>query len=309
MNNAAPYLQYHPEVQDALAQNKPVVALESTLVAFGMAWPENLATGKLLEDEIRANGATPATIALLNGKICIGLTQPQMEQLATDKSALKVSRRDIAYVLSAGVLGATTVASTMFCAHLAGIRIFATGGIGGVHRHGHQTMDVSADLTELARTPVGVVSAGAKSVLDIGRTLEYLETLGVPVVGNQTDRFPAFYTRDSGFGLTASFDNCAAIARMLHTHWRLGLESGVVIANPVPKEFEQNPAAINQAIEKALAQADRENISGKDVTPFLLARLGQLTGGSCVKTNIELARSNARTAATIAAHLCDLTTA
>lgn len=305
--NFQKYLSILPEVQEALDSGKPVVSLESTLVAFGMAWPENLATGRMLEQEIRQAGAIPATIALIEGKACIGLRDNQMELLATGRNTTKVSRRDIASVLTKGGLGATTVAATMIFSELAGIRLFATGGIGGVHREGHLSMDVSADLAELARTRVAVVCAGAKSVLDIGRTLEYLETWGVPVIGYGSDQFPAFYTRDSGFGLTCSVQTPADAARLLKTHWELGLESGIVLANPIPEAFEQNPTEIEAAIKKALAHADLQKIAGKDITPFLLASLDKLTDGSCVKTNIELARNNARVAAEIAVSLCQLT--
>lgn len=299
------FLSLSAEVALALTEGKPVVALESTIISHGMPFPQNLETAQLLESEVRAAGAVPATIALMDGKICIGLDENKLHQLATQEVA-KVSRRDMPVILATGAMGATTVAATMICAAMAGIRVFATGGIGGVHRGGETSMDVSADLTELAQTPVAVVCAGAKSILDLGRTLEVLETGGVPVLGYGTDVFPAFYTRESDFGVDARVDDPGMLAKILHTKWALGLGGGVLVANPVPKDDAMEPEAINGVIEQALCEADANDIKGKDVTPFLLNRVKQLTGGSSLRANIALVRNNARVAGELAVALSKL---
>lgn len=295
------YLQISPDVQAALEAGEPVVALESTIIAHGMPFPQNVITAMRVEQTIRAAGAIPATCAIVKGQLKAGLNIDEIEYLGKTGSAIpKASRRDLPYLLSQGMDGATTVASTMIIAHLAGIRIFATGGIGGVHRGAPETMDISADLQELAQTPVAVVCAGAKSILDIGLTLEYLETHGVPVLGFQTSEFPAFYTRQSGFPVGYNLESPEAIAHLLNTKWEAGLQGGVVIANPVPTEFSMEPAVIETAIAQALQEADKQQIRGKDITPFLLARIEQLTSGNSLATNIELVCNNARLAGEIA---------
>lgn len=296
------YLTFTDEVRDALAHNKPIVALETTIISHGMPYPQNIEMAKTVERIIRDNGAVPATIGIMNGKIKIGLNEAELHAFATER-AEKVSRRDFPHILSSGAIGATTVAATMIGAALAGIEVFATGGIGGVHREGESTMDVSADLTELARTNVAVVCAGAKSILDIGRTLEYLETHGVPVVGYKTDEFPSFYARESGFGVDFRLDEPADVARMLRTKWELGLEGGAIIANPVPEKSAMKRDAIEAVILRALDEAKEQSITGKKVTPFLLARIKELTGGESLATNIALVYHNAETAAKIAVAL------
>lgn len=295
------FLSIAAEVRAALEAGQPVVALESTIIAHGMPYPKNLETALRVEQTVREAGAVPATCALLGGRLKAGLNPAEIEQLARQGGSVpKASRRDIPYLLSQGLDGATTVASTMIIAHLAGIRIFATGGIGGVHRGAAASMDISADLQELAHTPVAVVCAGAKSILDLGLTLEYLETFGVPVLGYQTAEFPAFYTRSSGFSVDYRMDSPEAIARLLQTKWALGLNGGVVVANPVPEQYQMDPAVMETAIAEALAEADRKHIKGKAITPFLLSRLEQLTGGESLAANIELVCNNARLAAEIA---------
>jgi len=294
-------LAFSPEVRDALREDRPVVALESTIIAHGMPFPQNVETALLVEQTVREAGATPATCAIIGGRMQAGMRQSQIEQLGqAGKKIPKASRRDMAYLLSQGLHGATTVASTMIIAHLAGIRIFATGGIGGVHRGATTTMDVSADLQELAQTPVAVVSAGVKSILDIGLTLEYLETMGVPVIGYQTDAFPAFFTRKSGFGVDFRLDSASDVAALLKTQWALGLRGGLLIANPVPEAHQMDAEIIEQTITEALKAAERQGIRGKAITPFLLAKIEQLTAGSSLQTNIELVRNNARLGAEIA---------
>jgi pseudouridylate synthase len=294
-------LDLHPEVARALATGQPVVALESTLIAHGMPWPHNLQTGQRLEDEVRRHGAVPATIAVLGGRLKAGLSAPELEALARGGAQIaKASRRDLALLVAQGADGATTVAATMVVAALAGIRVFATGGIGGVHRGAESSFDVSADLLELAQTPVAVVCAGAKSILDLGLTLEVLETHGVPVVGHGTDTLPAFYVRDSGFALQQRLDDAPSLARLLHAQWSLGLKAGVVIANPIPAAHEMPRARIEAAVEQALADAQAQGIHGKASTPFLLARVAELTGGDSLVSNIELVLNNARLAAQVA---------
>ncbi|MDA5109305.1 pseudouridine-5'-phosphate glycosidase [Brevibacillus thermoruber] len=295
------YLTYTEEVRHALENNQPVVALETTIISHGMPYPQNLEMAKEVERIIRDNGAVPATIGIMNGKIKIGLTESELEEFATNKSVEKVSRRDFPYILASGKIGATTVAATMIAAQLAGIRVFATGGIGGVHREGEITWDVSADLTELAQTNVAVVCSGAKSILDLGRTLEYLETHGVPVVGYRTDEFPSFFARESGFGVDFRLDTPEEVAALMDTKWQLGLNGGLVIANPVPEADALNHREIEAVIQQALAEAKEKGITGKQVTPFLLDRVKQLTAGKSLQTNIALVKHNAEVAARIAA--------
>jgi pseudouridine-5'-phosphate glycosidase len=288
------------EVAGAIAAGRPLVALESTLIAHGMPWPQNVETALALEAEVRALGAVPATIAILDGRPKAGLSREEIERIARDRDIVKVSRRDLPLLVARRGSGATTVAATMIVAALAGIRVFATGGIGGVHRGAQATFDISADLQELARTSVAVVCAGAKSVLDLGLTLEYLETHGVPVIGYRTDRMPAFYSRDSGFGVDVRLDEPGEIARAMKAKWDLGLDGGLVVANPIPERFELPRARIDEATEQALQDADTQGIGGKAVTPFLLARINALTEGESLRSNIELVLNNARLAARIA---------
>ncbi|MBB6638492.1 pseudouridine-5'-phosphate glycosidase [Cohnella thailandensis] len=297
------YLQFTPEAYEALKTGKPVVALETTIISHGMPYPQNIEMARTVESIIREQGAVPATIGIMNGHIKIGLNDEELEAFATSPSVEKVSRRDFPYILSSGKIGATTVAATMIGAALAGIEVFATGGIGGVHRDGEKTMDVSADLTELASTNVAVVCAGAKSILDIGRTLEYLETHGVPVVGYKTDEFPSFYSRESGYGVDFRLDTPEEVANVLKTKWELGLNGGAVIANPVPSEHAMKNEEIDGFIQQALREANEQNIAGKRVTPFLLGRIKQLTGGDSLATNIQLVYHNAKVAAQIAVAL------
>lgn len=299
-----PKLDLEPEVGRALRDGAPVVALESTIISHGMPWPQNFETAMAVEEAVRASGAVPATIAILDGRLKAGLTHGEMEKLArTGLSAIKASRRDIPRLLASGGIGATTVAATMIVASMAGIRVFATGGIGGVHRGAEHSWDVSADLEELARTGVAVVCAGAKAILDLPMTLEYLETRGVPVIGYRTSELPAFYTSTSGLRLEERADSPAEIAALLRAKWDCGLEGGAVIANPIPAEWSMEPAAINAAIWRALAEAEAEGVKGKEVTPFLLAKVAELTGGDSLAANIALVKNNARLAAEIAACL------
>lgn len=295
------YLETNPSVLSALNEGKPVVALESTIISHGMPYPQNVETALMVEAKVRENGATPATIAIINGKMKAGLTVDEIEILGKQgQSVTKVSRRDIPMILSKKMNGATTVASTMIIANMAGIHIFATGGIGGVHRGGGETFDVSADLQELAQTDVAVVCAGAKSILDIGLTLEYLETHGVPVIGFKTDDFPAFFTRNSGFGVDYRLNTEGEVAEMLKIKWQIPLSGGVIIANPVPFEFESDPNVIDKAIRKALRNAEEQGIKGKQITPFLLSEIEQITEGLSLKTNIQLVLNNAALAARLA---------
>ena len=299
-----PYLDIQPVVAEALAAGKPVVALESTIISHGMPYPQNVATARQVEQAVRDNGAVPATIAIMDGRLKVGLTEEDLETLGrAGHKATKCSRRDIPFVLASKGLGATTVASTMIVAAMAGIRVFATGGIGGVHRGAQESFDISADLQELARTPVAVVCAGAKSILDIGLTLEYLETQGVPVIGYQTEELPAFYTRESGFLVDYRQDTPAEIAKALRIKWALGLAGGAVVANPIPLRFAMPKAEIDAAIKQALHEADEQGIRGKASTPFLLARVCELTGGDSLAANIQLVLSNAVLGARIAASL------
>jgi pseudouridine-5'-phosphate glycosidase len=289
------HLSLHPDVQAAIQENRPVVALESTIIAHGMPFPQNVETALRVEKMVRETGATPATCAIIDGKLMAGLSTDQIELLGKEGAKIpKASRRDLAYLVSQGKHGATTVASTMMIAHLAGIRIFATGGIGGVHRGAATTMDISADLQELAQTPVAVVSAGAKSILDLGLTLEYLETMGVPVVGYQTEEFPAFYTRRSGFGVDFRLDTPTEIANLLKAKWEIDPRGGVLIANPVPEAHQLDADWMEKAIAEAVAEAEKQGIRGKAITPFLLAKIENLTGGRSLQTNIELVLNNVR---------------
>ena len=294
------YLDIKEEVKDALAENKPIVALESTIISHGMPYPENIISAKRSEAIIREAGGIPATIAIIKGRIKIGLTESDLDHMGKDSGITKASRRDMAMILSKGIDGATTVATTMLCADLAGIRVFATGGIGGVHRNGQTTMDVSADLQELSNTNVGVVCAGAKSILDIGLTLEYLETHGVPVIGYETENFPAFYTRESGYKVDYRVDDPAEIAHALKVKWDLGLKGGMVIANPIPKEFEMDKDYISTVIDEAVESAEKEGVKGKGITPYVLARLHNKTGDKSLFANKELVYNNVRLAAQIA---------
>jgi pseudouridine-5'-phosphate glycosidase len=295
-----PMVSLSPEVENALRDKRPVVALESTIIAHGMPYPRNVETALLVEKTIYNQGAVPATCAIIGGRLRAGLTTDELELIGREGASIpKASRRDLPYLVSKGLHGATTVASTMIIARLAGIRIFATGGIGGVHRGASVTMDISADLQELAHTPVAVVSAGAKSILDLGLTLEYLETHGVPVIGFGTSDFPAFYTRKSGFGVDYRLDTPQEIALLLSTQWQLGLTGGAVIANPVPEEYQMEADIIEKTIQEAVLEAEKTGIRGKKITPYLLARIEELTGGKSLETNIRLVLNNAALAADI----------
>jgi pseudouridine-5'-phosphate glycosidase len=293
-------IQLSPEVAAAREQGRAVVALESTIIAHGMPWPQNLDTAREVEDVIRAEGAVPATIAVIGGRIRVGLTNDELTQLAQAPDAMKLSRRDLPFAIATGRLGATTVAATMICAHLAGIEVFVTGGIGGVHRGGHESFDISADLQELARTPVAVVCAGAKSILDLGLTLEYLETHGVPVLSVGQDNFAAFFTPDSGLKADFRMDAADEQARFIRAKWMLGLAGGVVVSNPVPAAQAMPREEIDAITAQALAEADAQGIAGKAITPFLLARIKALTGGRSLTTNIALVKHNAIVGARLA---------
>ncbi len=296
-----PHLDIQPEVAAALAAGAPVVALESTIISHGMPWPQNAETAFAVQAEVRAHGAVPATTAVLDGRLVAGLDDAQIERLARAGQATpKASRRDLPVLLAQQRTGSTTVAATMIIAALAGIRVFATGGIGGVHRGAATTLDISADLQELARTPVAVVCAGAKSILDLGLTLEYLETHGVPVLGYQTDALPAFFCRDSGLKVDARLDDAAAIARVMRAQWDNGLGGGLLITNPIPEAHALPRAAIDAAIDAALADCARQGIIGKAITPFLLQRVNDLTAGRSLAANVQLVLNNAWLAAAVA---------
>ena len=298
------YLDISPEVKKALDEGRPVVALESTIISHGMPYPRNVETALLVEQTIRDCGATPATIAVIGGRLKAGLSRDEIEYLGkTGRGVAKASRRDLPALVARGADGATTVTTTMIIAHMAGIKIFATGGIGGVHRGAEVTMDISADLEELAQTPVMVVCAGAKSILDLGLTLEYLETHGVPVIGYGTDELPAFYTRRSGFGVDYRVDSPAELAAMFRAQRDLGYKGGMLVTNPIPEEYSMDKAVIDKAIDEALAQAKAQGIHGKETTPFLLARVVELTGGDSLESNIKLVLNNAPVAAKTAAEL------
>jgi len=294
------FLDIAPEIRDALDGRRPVVALESTIIAHGMPYPQNLAVAQGVEDIVRAGGAVPATIAIIGGRLKVGLGAEELELLARAKDVVKASTRDIPYLVAARAHGATTVAATMRIAALAGISVFATGGIGGVHRGAGESFDISADLTELATTSVAVVSAGVKSILDIGATLEQLETLSVPVVVYRADEFPAFYSRTSGHKAPLRLDSVEDIARMMQAKWLLGLAGGISIANPIPEADEIPAATIERVIEEAVREIAARKIAGKDTTPFMLAKVNEITGGTSLKANIALVENNARLAAEIA---------
>ena len=297
------FLLFSPEVAAARAAGKPIVALESTIISHGMPYPQNVHTAREVEQVIRDAGAVPATIAIIGGKICVGLSEDQLETLGSSPDAIKVSRRDLPYVLAQARLGATTVAATMICAKLAGIEVFVTGGVGGVHRGAETSFDISADLQELAQTSVAVVCAGVKSILDIGLTLEYLETHGVPVLAVGQPGFPAFFTRDSGFKADFQLDSPEEQAAFIRTKWQLGLKGGVVVSNPVPAESAMAPDEIDAIIHQALGEAQQQAVTGKQVTPFLLARIKELTGGRSLATNIALVKHNALVGARLAVAL------
>lgn len=303
MNN---YLHIHPEVAEAIKNNLPIVALESTIISHGMPYPQNVSTAREVEGIIREQGVIPATIAILDGKCCVGLNDEQLEYLGQAKDVWKVSLRDMPYVIANKLAGATTVAATMRIASMAGIKIFVTGGIGGVHRDAQQTMDISADLTEMSNTNVAIVSAGVKSILDIGLTLEYLETLGVPVITYSQKEFPSFYSRESGYTSPLSSDSAEEIAGILKTKWDLNINGSVLIANPVPKEMEIPYAKIESKIQQALDEAKSAGINGKETTPFLLKRIAEITGGSSLATNIALVKNNALLGAKVAIYLAKI---
>lgn len=304
MNN---FLDISPEVKEALEENLPVVALESTIISHGMPYPKNVETALAVEKIIRENGAVPATVAILGGRLKCGLSEEEIEYLGKKgQEIVKTSRRDIPVIVSQKLDGATTVATTMMIAHMAGIRIFATGGIGGVHRGAETTMDISADLEELANTPVMVVCAGAKAILDLGLTLEYLETKGVPVIGYGTEELPAFYTRKSGFRVDYRLDTPLEVAEAFNAQRKCGLHTGMLITNPIPEEYSMDYETINKAIDEAVAEAEEKGIRGKASTPFLLAKVKDITGGESLEANIQLVYSNAKAAAQIAAELCRL---
>ena len=297
-----PYLDVAPEVTEALQSGQPLVALESTIISHGMPFPRNVETALSVENAVREAGAVPGTIAILNGRLRVGLNVNEIRQLGKSGSdVIKCSRRDLPFVVARKLDGATTVAATMIIAAMAGIRVFATGGIGGVHRGVEETLDISADLEELARTNVAVVCAGIKSVLDIGRTLEYLETHGVPVVGYETDTLPAFYARESDFGVDYRADTPAEVADALRRKWAMGLDGGMVIAVPIPAEHALAREEIDAVIDEAIVEMQQQGITGKDTTPFLLARIAERTGGRSLDANIRLVINNARVAAAIAA--------
>ena len=294
------FLFIQPEVAAALLENKPVVALESTIISHGMPWPKNVETALSVEDSVRKEGAIPATIAIKDGKCFVGLSKDEVEYFGKEKNVWKVSLRDMPYVISKKLPGATTVAATMRIASMAGIKIFATGGIGGVHREAAATMDISADLTEMAQTNVAVVSAGVKSILDIGLTLEYLETMGIPVVSFGQDEFPSFYSRRSGFISPLRIDKPEEIATMLAVKWKMGLIGSVLIANPLPADREVDPELIEKYIQQALAEAAKQRVTGKEVTPFLLKFIAEHSHGESLEANITLVHNNAVLAARIA---------
>lgn len=298
------YLDLSPEVAEALASGKPVVALESTIISHGMPYPQNVETALKVEKTIRENGAVPATIAIIGGRLKAGLTPEEIEYLGKKGRAVtKASRRDLPVLVARGEDGATTVTTTMIIANLAGIKVFATGGIGGVHRGAETTMDISADLEELSMTPVMVICAGAKSILDLGLTLEYLETKGVPVIGYGTEELPAFYTRKSGFKVDYRIDTPEELAAAFRAKLEMGLRGGMLVTNPIPEEYSMDPERINAAIDQAIAECNEKGIKGKDTTPFLLARIKDITGGDSLDSNIQLVLNNARLAAKTAALL------
>ena len=298
--NLNDYLSITPEIKKAIDEGKPVVALESTILSHGMPYPENLEFAHKVEEIVRGKGAIPATTAIIGGKLKVGLNAEELEIMCKAENVGKVSRRDVAIYLATNKTGATTVATTMMIAAMANIKVFATGGIGGVHRNGENTMDISADLQELANTDVAVICAGAKQILDLGLTLEYLETQGVPVIGYKTDEFPAFYCPSSGLKLDYRSDSTQEIAKIMKTKWDLGLKGGFVIGNPVPQEFAQDYNEMDKVIKEAVGLAEERGIRGKNITPFLLATIKDMTKGESFATNLELAYNNARVASEIA---------
>ena len=304
LSDTAP-LAFSAEVAEARAANRPIVALESTIITHGMPWPQNVETARLVEDDLRTAGAVPATIAVMGGRIHIGLEAHELDALGQASDVMKLSRADLAACLATGRTGATTVAATMICAHLAGIAVFATGGIGGVHRGAEHSFDISADLHELAQTPVTVVAAGAKAILDLPKTLEVLETLGVPVIAHEQDDLPAFWSRASGLAAPLRMDDPAQIAAAHRMRARLGLAGGQLVVNPIPPEDEIPRAQIQPVIDAALAEAAAQGVSAKEVTPFLLARIFDQTEGRSLTANMALVRNNARLAARIARALQD----
>ena len=299
------YLDIKPEVKEAIESGKPVVALESTIISHGMPYPQNVETALQVEQIIRDNGAVPATIAIIGGRLKAGLTPEEIEYFGKKGPEItKASRRDLAMLCAKEEDGACTVTTTMMIAHMAGIKVFATGGIGGVHRGAETTMDISADLEELAQTPVMVVCAGCKSILDIGLTLEYLETHGVPVIGFGAEDMPAFYTRKSGFKVDYRVDDPKMLAKFFNTHLELGLRGGILVGNPIPEEYSMDPEIINPAIDAAIEECKKLGIKGKETTPFLLAKVKDITGGDSLDSNIRLVFNNAKVAALTAAELC-----
>ena len=296
------YLDFHPDIENALKNNLPIVALESTIISHGMPYPKNIETALMVEETVRSNNAVPATIAIIKGRLKIGLTEKEIEFLATNDEIKKISRRDLAVAVSQQLSGSTTVASTMIIAKLANIAVFATGGIGGVHRGAETTLDISADLDELSRTNVCVVCAGVKSILDIGLTLEYLETKGVPVIGYKTSEMPAFYSTKSGFNVDYRIDAAADIADILKTKWDLSINGGVLVTNPIPVAAELESSVMNDAINQAIIEADNEKITGKKITPYLLSKVNEITKGKSLDANIKLIKNNADLAAKIAVH-------
>ncbi|HJP12270.1 MAG TPA: pseudouridine-5'-phosphate glycosidase [Gammaproteobacteria bacterium] len=294
------YLDIHPEVEIAINEKLPIVALESSIISHGMPYPNNVETALMVEETVRVNNAIPATIAIIKGRLKVGLTKEEIELLATNDEVRKISRRDLAVAVSQKLSGSTTVASTMIIANLAKIAVFATGGIGGVHRDAEKTFDISADLEELSKTNVCVVCAGAKAILDIGLTLEYLETKGVPVIGYKTSELPAFYSSISGFNVDYRIETASDIAEILKTKWNLSIKGGVLVTNPIPKTFELESVMMNEAINTAIIEADKEKIVGKEITPYLLAKVNEITQGKSLNANIKLIQNNAALAAKIA---------
>ena len=298
------YLDIDSNVQKALAKKSPIVALESTIISHGMPFPQNMETALKVEEIVRSNGAIPATIAIINGKLKVGLSKDEIEYLGkAGEKIVKASRRDLPYLISKKVDGATTVASTMIVAHMAGIKIFATGGIGGVHRGAEQSFDISADLQELSKTNVAVVCAGIKSILDLGLTLEYLETHGVPVIGYQTKELPAFYSKKSGFEVDYRLDSSKEIAKFIKTKWQMNLKGGVLVANPIPTAYELDHSLMTKTINAAILESEKNKIKGKESTPYLLAKVKELTEGKSLDANIQLVYNNAKLAAEIATNM------
>ena len=296
------YLDIHPDVENAIKNKLPIVALESTIISHGMPYPNNIETALMVEDTVRSNNAIPATIAIIKGRLKVGLTNKEIEFLATNNKVRKISRRDLAIAVTKKLSGSTTVASTMIIANLAKIAVFATGGIGGVHRGAEKTFDVSADLEELSKTNVCVVCAGAKAILNIGLTLENLETKGVPVIGYKTSELPAFYSSKSGFNVDYRIDSAIDIAEILKTKWDLSIKGGVLVANPIPIAFELESVMMNEAINEAIIEANKEKIIGKEITPYLLSKVNEITQGKSLNANIKLIQNNAALAAKIAIH-------